>query len=90
MASKRLLKKRINNLTYQLVSECFTYRHFHPDKNAGVNEIINDVVKTRNDLVSRINQAPSAKAELQPYFKGIVAGMKTMVNHLDKIESLSK
>lgn len=90
MASKRLLKKQINNLTYQLVSECFTYRHFHPDRNPGINEIINDVVKSRNDLVARINQAPSGKEELKPHFRGIHEDMKTMINHLDKIESLAK
>lgn len=90
MASKRHLKKSINNLTFELVSECFTYRHFHPDQSAGVNEIIQDLVKTRNELITRVNQAPEDSKELVPYFNNIVKEMQAMVNKLDKIENLKK
>ena len=90
MASKRHLKKSINNLTFELVSECFTYRHFHPDQSAGVNEIIQDLVKTRNELVARVNQAPEDSKELVPYFNNITKEMQAMVNKLDKIENLKK
>lgn len=90
MASKRHLKKSINNLTFELVSECFTYRHFHPDQSAGVNEIIQDLVKTRNELVARVNQAPQDSKELTPYFNSVVNEMRAMVNKLDKIENLKK
>jgi hypothetical protein len=90
MASKRILKKSINNLTYDLVSECFTYRHFHPEQNAGINEIIQDVVKTRNELISKINKAPKDKSENASYFKGVASDMRAMVNQLDKIEKLKK
>lgn len=90
MASKRHLKKSINNLTFELVSECFTYRHFHPEQSAGVNEIIQDLVKTRNGLIARVNQAPEDNKELVPYFNNIVKEMQAMVNKLDKIENLKK
>lgn len=90
MASKRMLKKSINNLTYDLVSECFTYRHFHPEQNSGINQIIQDVVKTRNELISKVNQAPKDKSENATYFKGVASDMRAMVNQLDKIEKLKK
>jgi hypothetical protein len=90
MASKRILKKSINNLTYDLVSECFTYRHFHPDQNAGINEIIQDVVKTRNGLITKVNHAPKDKAEHSAYFKGVETEMRAMVSQLDKIDKLKK
>lgn len=90
MASKRLLKKSINNLTYDLVSECFTYRHFHPESNTGVNTIIHEIVITRNELIKKVNHAPSIGTGSNSYFKEIHQEMKTMVNHLDKIESLKK
>ena len=90
MASKRLLKKSINNLTYDLVSECFTYRHFHPEQNSGINDIIADVVKTRNELISRVNQAPAEKDKLVPHFDGIVKNLQTMVSKLDKLETIKK
>lgn len=88
MASKRLLKKSINNLTYELVSECFTYRHFHPELNAGINEIIAGVVKTRNELIAKVNQAPKDKTEVAAYYREIVTDMQAMVNQLDKIEKI--
>jgi hypothetical protein len=88
MASKRILKKSINNLTYDLVSECFTYRHFHPEQNSGINQVIQDVVKTRNELISKVNKAP--KDEESAYFKGVVSEMRAMVNQLDKIEKFKK
>lgn len=90
MASKRLLKKSINNLTYELVSECFTFRHFHPEQNSGINEIIHDVVKTRNELIGRVNQVPSDKKDLVTHYNGIVEDMHAMVNKLDKLETLTK
>jgi hypothetical protein len=90
MASKRMLKKSINNLTFDLVSECFTYRHFHPEQNAAINEIIDEVVKTRNELISRINQAPKDEKALTVYYNGVVNDMKVMVSKLDKIETLKK
>lgn len=90
MASKRMLKKNINNLTYDLVSECFTYRHFHPEQNSGINQIIQDVVKTRNELISKVNKAPKDKGENAAYFKGVASDMRAMVNQLDKIEKLKK
>jgi hypothetical protein len=88
MASKRLLKKSINNLTYELVSECFTYRHFHPEFNTGINEVIHEVVKTRNELIARVNQAPAEKDALGTHFNQVVTDMKDMVTKLDKLENL--
>lgn len=90
MASKRLLKKSINNLTYELVSECFTFRHFHPEHNSQINEIIHDVVKTRNELIGRVNQVPSDKKELVAYFRNVIKDMQAMVNKLDKLENLTR
>lgn len=91
MASKRLLKKSINNLTYELVSECFTYRNFHPDQNStGINEIIQDVVKTRNDLIIRMNKIKGEGKEKSAGYSDIVKEMQAMVSKLDKIESTKK
>lgn len=89
MASKRLLKKNINNLTYDLVSECFAYRHFHPEQSADVlNEIIRDVVKTRNELITKVNQAPVDSKEKASHFKSLASEMKAMINKLDKIATI--
>lgn len=88
MASKRLLKKDVNNITYMLVSECFTYRHFHPEANSGINDIIQDIVLARNGLIKKINQAPSDPKETAPYYKIIGKEMQDMVDIMDRIESI--
>lgn len=56
MASKRNLKKNINYLTYELLTEAFTYKHFHPELHEKkFDEVILDLVKLRNELIARIN-----------------------------------
>jgi len=56
MASVRELKKDVDNLIFELISDCFVYGGVHFDNNADeVSEIISDAVSLRNDLITRIN-----------------------------------
>lgn len=56
MAKRRNLKKNINYLTYDIISECFTYNYFYPDKNEDkIKEIISDTIKMRNEFITRVN-----------------------------------
>ncbi|MFZ5941913.1 MAG: hypothetical protein ACOYXB_15200 [Bacteroidota bacterium] len=56
MNSIRKLKKDINVLTYELLSECFVYKRFHPDLSEDrFDEVIRKIVLLRNDLISRVN-----------------------------------
>ena len=56
MASIRLLKKDINKLAFDLLQECFSYRHYSEvlseDK---FDDVIKQVVLLRNDLIMRTN-----------------------------------
>ncbi|NJO70428.1 MAG: hypothetical protein HC830_15105, partial [Bacteroidetes bacterium] len=63
---------------------------FHPEQNSGINEIIQDVVKTRNELVNKVNHAPKDKSEITAYYKGVSNDLRGMVNHLDKIDKIKK
>jgi hypothetical protein len=89
MASKRLLKREINDLTYDLISECYTYKHFHPDiSSEKISSIIDSIVLSRNELITRINQIPAGDSkEVAKHFKSIENDLRLMVTHLDKIES---
>ncbi len=65
MASIRILKKDINILTYDLLTECYVYKHY----NDGVtedrfDEVIKKIVYLRNDLILRANH-PETDAESQ-------------------------
>lgn len=56
MASVRRLKKDVNQLAYELLTEAFTYKRFHKDLDESkFDEIIRNVVKSRNDILARIN-----------------------------------
>ena len=56
MASKRDLKKDIDYLVYELLSDCFIYSDMHPGKeNEALSLIIEDAVNLRNDLIARVN-----------------------------------
>lgn len=58
MASIRWLKKEINRLTFEVVSDCFTFMEVHPEKgNKELQKIITDTILLRNEIISRINQS---------------------------------
>ena len=63
MASIRLLKKDINVLVFNLLQECFAYRHFSDDLSEDrFDEVIRKLVYLRNDLIMRTNH-PEADAD---------------------------
>lgn len=56
MASVRQLKKDIDYLIFEVISDCFTFGTLHPeDKADEVSSIISDAVNMRNDLIMRVN-----------------------------------
>jgi hypothetical protein len=56
MASVRDLKKDIDYLIYEVISDCFVYQGIHPDKKSDeISAIIDDAVSLRNDLIARVN-----------------------------------
>jgi len=63
MASIRLLKKEINRLTFDLLQECFSYRHYSEDLSEDkFDEVIKKLVLLRNELIFRTNH-PENDAE---------------------------
>lgn len=58
MASRRLLKKDIDNLINELITDCYICIYEHSDKDlSGFELIINEAIVLRDDLLSRINHA---------------------------------
>ena len=90
MASIRKLKKDINYLSYELLTEAFTFRHFHTElKEKKFDEVIKNIIALRNDMISRINNTEEglkSKSNKQ-YFSKIRDEMFTM---LEVMEDLSK
>ena len=87
MSSKRKLKKDVNYIAYELLTECFTLRHFHP----GVDEkkfdkTVREVVNKRNELISRVNNPEGKEGEnLKNYYNKIRAEMVELVAIVEKL-----
>ena len=74
MASIRLLKKDINKLAFELLQECFSYRHYSDGVSEDkFDEVIKKIVLLRNDLILRTNH-PEADADsttLKAHYKQV-------------------
>ena len=85
MASVRGLKKDIDTLIFEVISDCFVYSGLHPDEEADkASGIISDAVNLRNDLIARVNN-PDGKDNpkiVKAYYKGVE---KDLVSGVDKL-----
>jgi hypothetical protein len=94
MASLRNLKKDIDYLVFEVLSDCFIFSSIHPDnKTDELSMIIADAVAFRNDLIARVNN-PDGKDNpkiLKTYYKTVEKDLLTGVDKLfDRLSSLTK
>lgn len=92
MANKRILKKDINYLTYELLAECFTYQYFHAELDPKViDEVSAAILNNRNDLISRINNIDTTEdsKKIKEQFKAIREDFKHGIEALEKLEKNS-
>ncbi len=85
MASVRELKKDIDYLVYEVLSDCFAFSGMHPDDKADeLSLIISDAVGLRNDLIARVNN-PDGKDNpkiVKAYYKSVE---KDLLKGVDKL-----
>ncbi len=92
MASIRDLKKDIDYLVFELISDCFTVMSVQPlDKSEELAEVVGDAVKLRNELFSRIKHPGGKKNHelTKAYYKKIkidlVEGIDKLFERLSEI-----
>jgi len=88
MASKKNLKKDLNYLTNELLTECFTYQFFHVDMDPKqANEVAAFILNNRNDLANRINNIENKDNPklVKEHFKKIRSDFEKSVQALDKL-----
>jgi capsule polysaccharide export protein KpsE/RkpR len=88
MASKKNLKKDLNYLTNELLTECFTYQFFHVDMDPKqANEVAAFILNNRNDLANRINNIENKDNPklVKEHFKKIRSDFEKSVEALDKL-----
>ncbi len=89
MASIRILKKDINKLAFDLLQECFSYRHYSEDLSEDkFDEVIRKVVFLRNDLIQRANH-PESDADsgtLKEHYKQVQTDLLKLVEVVDELK----
>lgn len=92
MASIRELKKDIDYLVFEVISDCFVFSGVHPDnKSDELSQIITDAVNFRNDLIARVNN-PDGKDNpkiVRAYYKAVekdlLVGVDKLFNRLSAL-----
>jgi len=89
MASIRLLKKDINKIAFELLRECFAYRHHSEDLSEDrFDEVIKKIVFLRNDLILRTNH-PESDAEsesLKAHYKQVQLDLLKMAEVVEELK----
>jgi hypothetical protein len=93
MASKRELKKDIDYLVYEVISDCFVYSNIHPDnKTDELSALIAEAVEFRNDLIARVNH-PDGKDNpkiVRAYYKTVQKDLLAGVdNYFERLSAIS-
>ena len=97
MASVRELKKDIDFLVFEVISDCFVYSNLHPDnKSDELTALISDAVELRNDLIARVNN-PNGKDNpkiIKTYYnsvsKDLMVGVDKLFERLSAISTKKK
>ncbi|MBP9019160.1 MAG: hypothetical protein ABFC18_04180 [Rikenellaceae bacterium] len=88
MASLRKIKKDIEYLLTEVVSDCWTYLYFNEGKNEDkIAEIINDAIDLRNDLFNRINHydRKNARKTFQEINSDLLKGVDELFIRVSKL-----
>lgn len=85
MASRRILKKNINAMVFDIVEECFTIQMADDKKTADTDKVIDEAADFQDNVLARINAAKS-KAD----FKGLREEIETKaIDFVKKLNGLS-
>ncbi|HBZ22130.1 MAG TPA: hypothetical protein DEO60_13445 [Bacteroidales bacterium] len=96
MPSIRKLKKSIDYLIFEVISDCFTFGTIHPEDHAEeVSGIIADAVSLRNDLIRRANNPEkndlkSVRTHFQLVEKDLFVGTDKLCTRLSDLHGKVK
>ena len=87
MASIKDLKDDINYITYDLINECFTYKKYHNEKDGDADKVIREIIKLRNELISRVNnpEDKEARKKLRAQFNKIRSDLGKLVKLVEDL-----
>ena len=82
MASKRYIKRNVNNLVFDVVEECFTMQLFNPELTEKADKIIDQAADFQDRMLEKINAAKS-KADFRPIQEEIEKGAIDFIQQLN-------
>lgn len=62
MASKRIFKRDLNKMVYDIVEECYSVQLFNDSKAEASDKLIDEAIVFRNGMTEKINKANDKKA----------------------------
>jgi len=97
MPSVRKLKKDIDYLIFEVISDCFNFGSLHPEEKAEeVTGIISDAVVLRNDLIRRVNNPERnedhkvVKSHFKTVEKDLIVGADKLFGRLSALHGKEK
>lgn len=85
MASKRILKRNVNDMIIDVVEECFALQLFDEKKTDATEKLIDEAADFQDDILTKIHAAKS-KAD----FKSITSAVETKaVEFVEKLNALN-
>ncbi len=91
MASRRRLKKDIDFLTFEVISDCYNYIYLHPENGEKVMDIVKETVASRNNLIARVNHPDGkdnpklVKAHYKAVFSDLMTGIDSSFTKLSEL-----
>jgi hypothetical protein len=82
MASKRYIKRNVNNLVFDVVEECFTMQLFNPELTEKADKIIDQAAEFQDRMLEKINAAKT-KADFRPIQEEIEKGAIDFIQQLN-------
>ena len=84
MASKKILKKNLNNMVFDIVEECFSMQMWNPEKTTQTEEIIDSAANFQDEMLTKINAAKT-KADFRPICSEIENAAIDFINKLNDL-----
>jgi hypothetical protein len=85
MASKRILKRNVNHLVYDVVEECFVAMEFNPAQTTNAEKLIDEAADFQDAILQKINGAKT-KSDFRPIREEVE---KAAINFIEKLNSIS-
>lgn len=76
MANKRILKRNINEMVFDVVEECFFFEMTAPDKADRSAKLIDEAAEFQDQMLTKMNQAKG-----KPAFRSIVTEVEAKANY---------